>query len=61
MSVIVRVPALAPMVVGVKVTFIVQAPEGTTVVQLLVWVKSPEMVTLEMMRFPDPVFVTVIG
>jgi hypothetical protein len=61
LSVMVKVPTLAPMVVGVKVTFTVQVPEGTTVVQLLVCEKSPEMEIFEMIRFPDPVFVTVIG
>ncbi len=58
---IVSVPVLAPTVVGENVTLIVQVPEGATVEQLLVWEKSPEMPMFEMMRFPEPVFVTVMA
>ncbi len=50
LSVTVRVAVSAPVVVGVKVTLIVQfAPAATLVPQLLVWAKSPGLVPVTAM------------
>ena len=53
-----------PVVVGVKVTEIVQLPPGATLPpQVLVWAKSPGLVPvtamLVMVRAPDPVLLSV--
>jgi hypothetical protein len=48
LSVIVRVPVRAPVVVGVKVTLTVQVAPGASVVpQVFVWAKSPDTTTEE--------------
>ena len=65
LSVIVTVPAWAPAVVGSKVTAIVQLPLAATVPLVLGQVPEessanwPLMVTLTMVRAPEPVLVTV--
>jgi hypothetical protein len=65
LSVTVTEALLAPVVVGVKVTLIVQEPAAATVVpQLLVCAKSPgfvpEMAMLEMVSVPEPGLDSVI-
>jgi len=53
---------LVPIAVGLKVTFTVQICAGVSVVTqvLLLSEKSPEVVTEEIVRFIEPLFVTVI-
>jgi hypothetical protein len=49
--VIVIVPVRVPVVVGVKVTMIVQVvPLGTALPQVLVWAKSPVATMLVMLK-----------
>lgn len=51
-----------PVAVGVKLTLIVQvAPARTVAPQLLVWLKSPEAMTLEMVSDLGRLLVSVIG
>ena len=56
----VSVPLLVPVAVGLKVTPIVQlAPAANVEPQVLVRVKSPPIVTLEMVMVAVPLFFTV--
>ena len=60
MSVIVTVPDLVPVVVGLKVTLMVQAELAATLeLQVLVWEKSPLTAMLEMVRPALPVLLRV--
>jgi hypothetical protein len=60
LSVTVKVPALAPVAVGLKVTLILQlAPAATLEPQVLVWEKSPLAATLVMLRAALPVLLSV--
>jgi hypothetical protein len=60
LSVTVKVPALAPVAVGLKVTLRVQlAPAATLEPQVLVWEKSPLTVTLVTLRAALPVLLSV--
>ena len=60
MSVIVTVPDLVPVVVGLKVTLMVQEELAPTLEpQVLVWEKSPLIVMLLIVRVALPVFVSV--
>src|SRR5579883_1830827 len=59
----VSVPVRVPPAVGLKTTFTVQlAPAAIAPEQVLVWLKSPEVVMLEISSGPFPVFwiVTVV-
>src|ERR1035438_156187 len=55
----VRVPARVPDAVGLNVTVTVQEPLTATLVQLLVWLKSPVTATLETVAEAVPELVTV--
>ena len=58
----VRVPVLFPVIVGVKVTLIVQVPEGASgVTQVFVCAKSPVTAMVNVVRGEPPVFVSVIA
>ena len=58
LSVIVTAPVRVPVVVGVKVTLMVQLdPAVTAPGQLLLWAKSPVAAMLEIVRSAVPVFV----
>ena len=60
MSVSVSAPVRFPGAVGVKVTLIVQlAPAATEPAQVLVWAKSPLVMTVRGVRAPFPVLVSV--
>ena len=60
LSVTVNCAVSLPTVAGANVTLIVQlAPAATELPQLLVWVKSPEAVRLEMFSPTLPLFVSV--
>ena len=64
LSVIVTTPVLAPVCVGVKTTLILQLVPGSTgAVQVLVWLKSPVMVTPDTcnIALPELFRVTVLG
>jgi hypothetical protein len=53
-------PVRVPVVVGVKVTLIVQLAPGFTVApQVFVWPNGPAAVMLATFRVPSPVFVSV--
>ena len=61
MSVSVSVPVRLPVVVGVKVTLIVQLePAATELPQVLVWAKSPEGLMRSGVRAPLAVLVRVM-
>src|SRR5262249_15243697 len=58
--VIVRLPVRLPEAIGRKVTLTVHdAPAASAVPQLLVWLKSPEVPTLDRAAAAVPVLVTV--
>lgn len=59
LSVTVIEPLLVPIIVGVKVTLMLQLEPVNELPQLFVWAKSPEAVMLEMRRVPSPVMVNV--
>ena len=60
MSVIVRVPVLVPLAVGSNTTLTLQeAPAGTLEPQVLVWEKSPLMLTPVTASVALPVLVRV--
>ena len=60
MSVMVRVPVLVPLVVGSNVTLMSQeAPTATLEPQVLVWEKSPLMLTPVMASVAPPVLARV--
>jgi hypothetical protein len=66
LSVIVRLAVLVPLAVGVKVTLTAQLPFGITVAPVQVSALLPKSLafvpvspTLVIVRFPDPVLVTV--
>ena len=61
LSEMLRVPVFIPAAVGLKVTKIVQsAPAFKLVAQVLVWVKSPLVVMVEIVSGALPVFVSVM-
>jgi hypothetical protein len=54
------VPVRVPVVVGLKVTLMVQlAPAARVDPQLLLWAKSPLIATLLIVKLVDPVLVRV--
>ena len=59
LSIMEMAPLRTPLAVGVKVTVMVQFPEASTVVQLLVCEKSPLAATLPTVSELFPIFVTV--
>jgi len=60
LSVMVRAPVLVPLAVGSNATLTLQeAPAATLEPQVLVWEKSPLMLTPVMARVALPVLVTV--
>ena len=61
LSVMVRVPDLAPMAVGVNVTLMVQVPFTAKLVQLFVCEKLPLVPTEDMVKVPVPELVTITG
>ena len=60
-SLMVRIPEIAPLTTGVKVTVTVQVWPGVSVApeQVPVWPKSPLAATEFMVRFTKPLLVTV--
>ena len=60
LSVMVTAPVRVPVVVGLKVTLIVQlAPTATLEKQLLVWEKLPLTLMLVIVRLALPVFLSL--
>jgi hypothetical protein len=60
LSVMVRVPVLVPLAVGSNTTLMLQeAPAATLELQVLVWEKSPLMLTSVMASVALPVLVRV--
>ena len=61
LSLMVRLPDALPAVLGAKLTVIAQFPPAATLEpQVLLWVKSPLMLTLAIVSAALPEFVSVI-